>query len=126
MKRGWIALAMIALSLLLGGIEAIYVTSNADVYVQMLDDADEKMANNQVYEAESVAGRLDTRFSKQSAVFNVFMYHSEMETISSNLAMLRRYAQTGSTEDFLATSAYVKRQIMAVRSRMLLSWENIF
>ena len=72
MKRGWIALAMIAVSLLLGGIEAIYVTSNADVYVQMLDDADEKMANNLVYEAESVAGRLDTRFTKQSAVFNVF------------------------------------------------------
>ena len=90
MKRGWIALAMIALSLVLGGIEYIYVTSNADAYVKMLDDADEKIAHNLVYEAESAAERLDNRFRKQSGIFNIFMYHSEMEHISCDLAMLRR------------------------------------
>ena len=105
MKRGWIALIMILLSLTLGGIEYIYVTTNADAYVQMLDDADEKIMQNQVYEAQSVAERLDHRFQKQSGLFNVFMYHTEIGHISSDLAMLRRYAQTGSVEDFLATSA---------------------
>ena len=126
MKRGWIALAMIALSLVLGGIEYIYVTSNADAYVKMLDDADEKIAHNLVYEAESAAERLDNRFRKQSGIFNIFMYHSEMEHISCDLAMLRRYAQTGATADFLATSACAKREILAIRDRKALKWENIF
>ena len=126
MKRGWIALAMIALSLLLGGIEYYYVTSNADLYVQMLDDADEKMAHTQVYEAESVAQRLDHRFKNQSGMFNIFMYHSEIGHISSDLAMLRRYAQTGSVAEFLATSACAKREIMQIRDLKQLKWENIF
>lgn len=126
MKRGWIALAMIALSLILGGIEYGYVTMNVDAYVQMLDDADDKMAHNLVYEAQSVAERLDNRFRKQSGIFNVFMYHSEVGHISSDLAMLRRYAQTGSVEEFLATSACAKREILTIRDAKLLKWENIF
>ena len=126
LKRGWIALIMIALSLIFGGIEYYYVTSNADAYVQMLDDADEKIAHNQVYEAESVAQRLDNRFRKQSGMFNIFMFHSEIGHISSDLAMLRRYAQTGSVEDFLATSACAKRKILEIREAKMLKWENVF
>lgn len=126
MKRGWIALIMILLSLTLGGIEYIYVTTNADAYVQMLDDADEKIMQNQVYEAQSVAERLDHRFQKQSGLFNVFMYHTEIGHISSDLAMLRRYAQTGSVEDFLATSACAKREILAIKESKRMSFGNIF
>lgn len=126
MKRGWIALIMIAVSLLLGGIEYIYVTANADAYIKMLDDADEKMAHSEIYEAESAAQRLDNRFQKQSAVFNIFMYHSEIGHISCDLAMLRRYARTGETAEFLATSACARREILAIRSAKLLRWENIF
>ena len=126
MKRGWIALIMIAISLILGGIEYIYVTSNADAYAGMLDDADEKMAHNLVYEAGSVAERLDNRFRKQSGMFNIFMFHSEIGHISSDLAMLRRYAQTGSAEDFLATSACAKRKILEIRDSKLMTLENIF
>ena len=68
----------------------------------------------------------DNRFKKQSGIFNIFMYHSEMEHISCDLAMLRRYAQTGATSDFLATSACAKREILAIRDRKVLKWENIF
>ena len=126
MKRGWIAVGMIALSLILGAIEYVTVTMSTDLYVQMLDDADEKMAHSEVYAAESVAERLDNRFRKESGMFNIFMYHSEISHISSDLAMLRRYAQTGSAEDFLATSACAKRKILAIRDSKLLKWENIF
>lgn len=126
MKRGWIALGMIALSLLLGGIEYLYVTSNADVYLQLLDEADEKMAQNEVYQAASVAERLNTRFQKQSGVFNIFMFHSELGHISSDLAMLTQYAQTGATPDFLATSACVRSKIAAIKNAKLMKWENIF
>ena len=126
MKRGWIALLMIALSLILGGTEYWYVTSNADAYVQMLDDADEKMTSGEVYAAQSAAERLDNRFRKQSGMFNIFMFHSDIGHISSDLAMLRRYAQTGSVEDFLATSACAKRKILEIKESKMMKWENIF
>ncbi|MBQ3265033.1 MAG: DUF4363 family protein [Ruminococcus sp.] len=126
MKRGWIAVIMIALSLLLGGIEYLYVTSSTDSYLQMLDDADGKMARGETYEAAETAKRLDNRFRRQSGMFNIFMFHSDVGHISSDLAMLKSYAQTGSAEEFLATSACAKREITAIRESKMMMWENIF
>ena len=126
MKRGWVAVCMLALSLILGGAEYIYVTSNADVYSKMLDEADEKMAQNDIYGAESAAHRLKYRFDKESGMFNIFMYHSEVGSIANDLAMLERYAQTGCTEEFLATSARAKRELMTVKYSKQLKWDNVF
>ena len=126
MKRGWIALAMLGLAMLLGGIEYVYVTSNADAYIKMLDSADEKMRHNEVLEAETEAEKLDNRFRKQSGIFNIFMFHSEVGHISSDLAMLRQYARTGDKEDFLATSACAGRKIQDIKNSKLMKWENIF
>ena len=125
MKRGWIALGMIALVLLLGGVEYIYVTSNADAYIKMLDSADEKMMHNEVLDAETEAEKLDNRFRKQSGMFNIFMFHSEVGHISSDLAMLKQYARTADTEDFLATSACARRKIQDIKNAKLMKWENI-
>lgn len=125
MKRGWIALGMIALALLLGGVEYIYVTSNADAYIKMLDSADEKMMHNEVLDAETEAEKLDNRFRKQSGMFNIFMFHSEVGHISSDLAMLKQYARTADTEDFLATSACARRKIQDIKNAKLMKWENI-
>lgn len=125
MKRGWIALGIIALALLLGGVEYIYVTSNADAYIKMLDSADEKMMHNEVLDAETEAEKLDNRFRKQSGMFNIFMFHSEVGHISSDLAMLRQYARTADTEDFLATSACARRKIQDIKNAKLMKWENI-
>ena len=126
MKRGWIAVGMIALSLILGGTEYYYVTSNADAYIQMLDEADEQMMHNEVYAAQETAEKLDNRFNKQNGMFNIFMFHSDIGHISSDLAMLERYAQTGDAEDFLATSACAKRKITAIRESKMMKFGNIF
>ena len=116
---------MIALAMLLGGGEYIYVTSNADAYIKMLDSADEKMMHNEVLDAETEAEKLDNRFRKQSGMFNIFMFHSEVGHISSDLAMLRQYARTADTEDFLATSACARRKIQDIKNAKLMKWENI-
>jgi len=125
MKRGWVAVCMIALSLLLGGAEYLYVTSNADLYSKMLDEADEKMAQNDIYGAESAAQKLKYRFDKECGMFNIFMYHSEVGNIANDLAMLERYAQTGCTEEFFATSAKAKREITTIKYAKQLRWDNI-
>ena len=92
----------------------------------MLDEADEKMAQNDIYGAESAAQKLKYRFDKESGMFNIFMYHSEVGSIANDLAMLERYAQTGCTEEFLATSARAKRELMTVKYSKQLKWDNVF
>ena len=126
MKRRWIALTMFILCLLLGGIEYLYVNNTTQLYTKMLDDADEKMASNRMDEALSVTERLDYRLQDQSAWLSVFMYHSEVNNVAYDLAKMRRYAQTGDVEDFLATSAKAKREIQDIRDSKTLKWENVF
>ena len=92
----------------------------------MLDEADDKMEHSLIKDAESVVRRLDHRFRSESGVLNMFMTHGGADNISSDLAMLCRYAQTGDTDEFLATSARAKREILILRESKALSWGNIF
>ena len=126
MTRGWIALVMIALSLLLGITEYSYVTSNSNVYLRMLEEADQRMEEHDFIGAESTAKRLNNRFRNQSGIFNIFMYHSEVGDIESDLMMMIRYAQTGNSTDFLATSACARREIQSIRQSKQLRWDNLF
>lgn len=125
MKRGWIALGMILLSLLLGIVEYSYVTSNSDVYLSMLEEADQRMEEHDFIGAASTSKRLNNRFKHKSGMFNIFMYHSEVGDIESDLMMMIRYAQTGSSAEFLATSACARREILSIRQSKQLRWDNI-
>ena len=126
MKRGWIALLMIALSLVGGIFDYVYVESNTAAYMSMLSDAEEKMKQNQVLEAESAAKRLEHRFISQSGILDAFNPHGESKSISCDLSVLTVYAGTGETEEFLATAARVGREINALRESKQLRWGNIF
>ena len=125
MKRGWIAAVMIGVALLLSGIEYLYFTSNTSVYIQMLNEADSDMEQNLVEDALSIVERLDYRYQKQSKIFNIFMYHSDVSAVSADLSMLRRYAQLGDPGGFLTTAARAKREIASIHNARLLTWDNI-
>ena len=62
MRRGWIALVMIALSLLLGITEYSYVTSNSNVYLRMLEEADQRINKLDLVREQSLRRRLRLLF----------------------------------------------------------------
>lgn len=114
MKRGWIALGLIALSLILGAVDALYTHAVAEKYTAMLNEADAHMERSEIAEAQSVTERLDHRFGEDKGVLHIFSFHSDVNAVGNDLAALRRYAQTGSAADFLAQSAQAKRRILAL------------
>ena len=126
MKRLLLAPILLALSLLICGAESLYVNTSADSCLALLDEADESIVSKTDADALSVAQRLENRFRNQSGMFNVFMYHSEISHIASDIAMMRQYARTGNISDFLATSACARRELEAVKHAKALSWDNIF
>lgn len=114
MKRAWIALGLIALSLIIGGVDYLYTATASKIYTDMLTQADAHMEKNEAYEAQSVTERLDHRFGEDRQVLHIFSFHSEINAIGSDLAAMRRYAQTGNTADYLAASAQARRKITAL------------
>lgn len=126
MTRTWIAVGLLTAAIAAGGFETVYVTTAAESYVQMLNEADEHMEKNEVFEAQSTAQRLDHRFENQAKVYSVLSFDSNVTEIGKDLAALRRYAQTGTTSEFLALSAQVKRKIIARSNLRIPRLENIF
>ena len=114
MKRAWIALGLILAALLIGGVDYLYTSTTANIYTEMLNEADAHMEKNEAYEAQSVTERLDHRFNEDKRILHIFSFHSDINNIGNDLAALRRYAQTGNTADYLATSAQAKRKILAL------------
>lgn len=114
MKRAWIALGLIAVSFAIGGIDYLYTATAANVYAEMLSEADAHMEKNEAYEAQSVTERLDHRYNEDMRVLQIFSFHSDVNTISNDLAAMRRFSQTGNTADYLATSAQARRRISAL------------
>lgn len=125
MKRGWAAIALILIAVGMSAAESLYLDSSIRICVEMLSEADAHMEKNEIYEAQSLAQRVDTRFGNQAGVYDVLMYHSEVMEVSKGLAELRRYAQTGSAAEFLATSARIKRALLSMRSTRLPSLGNV-
>jgi hypothetical protein len=126
MKRGWIALLMIALVLLAGAVELMWIDASTGLCLNMLSEADERMATNDIEGAVSIAERLDHRFSEQAGVYDLLLYHGEVLSISKGLGAMRRYAQAGETAEFLAASAAVRRELLSVRNTRLPSLGNVF
>ena len=125
MKRGWIALILILIAAGISAAEALYTGAGTHACVALLDEADEHMERNEIAEARSLAERLDTRFGKLAETYDLFLYRSELLEVSTGMASLKRYAQTGDTAEFLATSARIRRILLSMHDSRLPTWENI-
>ena len=125
MKRGWIAIGLIAAAMILGGMEYLYLHSAADKYLSMLDEADAHMEQNEAFEAQSVTERLEHRFGGDKRVLHIFAFHSDINALSDDLAAMRRYARTGNTADYLAQSAQLRSRIQALRDLRSPKPENV-
>jgi len=125
MKRFWIALAMLAIVIIAGVAEYLYINANVGILVDLLNEADESIEQQDMYAAQDIAERLDTRFSNNARIFDIFMFHSEVTEIGKGLAALRRYSQTGEVSEFLATSARIKRELISMKNSRVPRLENI-
>lgn len=126
MKRGWAALALVLVAVALSIAEAFTLDGSIRVCVDMLNEADAHMEQNEIYDALSLTERVDHRFEKEAELLDILIYHGELTEISKGLAQLRRYAQTGSTAEYLALSAGVKRSLLYLKSSRLPSLGNVF
>ena len=125
MKRGWIALVMVVIALILSGVEYLYLSTNTNMYLKMLDEADTAMEKNDIDTAQSVAKRLDHRLQEHSRGLDFFLYHGEIKDIVKATAALRRYAQTGDTAEFLAQSARIRRELISLKNTRIPRIEHI-
>ena len=125
MKRAIAALIIAVSALAIGAGELFYISAKTDSYIEMLDKADEQVEMNEMAEAHETVKRLDNRYLNDAKIYDMLMFHSEVNEISSSLAALKRYARTGDVSEFLATSAKIKRALFFMKRARIPRIENI-
>ncbi len=125
MKRGIIALLIVIAVAAFTLYQYFYITSSADIYIEMLSTAEEQIEQNAITDAQETVEKLDHRFTLGERTMEIFLQHSDVSEIALNIAMLRRYSQTGDISEFLAVSAVAKRQLINLSNAQTPCIENI-
>lgn len=125
MKRGIIALILLILAGVAAGYQYVYVTTNTDMLIEMLDETDRHIEENDLLKAQDTASRLDHRYQELEKTLNIFINHKDTDAVSAQLASLKRYAETGNSADFLAISAAAKRALLAMRDAETPCFQNV-
>ena len=125
MKRGIIALILLILAGTAAGYQYLYVTSNTDMLVEMLNEADRHIEENDLLKAQDTASRLDHRYQELEKTLNIFIHHADTDAVSQSIASLRRYAETGNSADFLAVSAAAKRALLSMHNAETPCFQNV-
>ncbi|MBQ6153040.1 MAG: DUF4363 family protein [Ruminococcus sp.] len=125
MKRGVIALILLILAGFAAGYQYFYVTSNTGMLVEMLREADQSVEENDLLTAKDTVERLDHRYNELEKSLHIFIHHKDTDAVSQHLAALRRYAETGNTADFLATSAVIKRALLSMYNTEVPCFQNV-
>ena len=125
MRRGIIALILLIAAGVAAGIQYVFVTTNTNMFVEMLTQADQSVEENDFITAHDIASRLDHRYEDIVGTLNIFIHHGDTGSISGSLARLRRYAQTGDASSFLAESAAAKRALLSLYNAEIPCAQNV-
>lgn len=125
MKRLWIALSLLLIVGIICTVEYIYVTKSVEKHIYALEEIEEKIDKNEKEDAYDMLNRLEKRFKETDSVFNAFLLHSDVDQISSNIAMLKEYSSSNNHEQFLALSAKTKLQLLSLSKSERPILENI-
>ena len=125
MKRGLAVIILLILAAILISAQYLYVTSQSELYIKMLDIAEEQLADNEVIKAQESIEKLDHRFVGSSGMLKLFLYHADVDTVSVNLSMMRRYIQHGELEEYMALSAGTKRMLHNICESQQMCVHNI-
>ena len=126
MKRGWVAAALALIAVILAAAEWILINADTESFIGILDEADAHMESGETAEAYDAAKRLERRFDNRAHLYNMFMFHNEVSTVSGSLASMCSYARDGESAEYSAESAEVRKNLNILRNARIPSAENIF
>lgn len=126
MKRVWIAIALLLVSGILCVSEYTLINKQCDEYTSIIKKADEHVKNDEFEKAVKECKKAEKQFTKSDSIMNVFLIHGDVDDVTNNIAMLKKYAQYECKSEFLSLSAKTKRQLLSLQKSELPMFENIF
>ncbi len=125
MKRIYIAILFIITALGTGLFEFYYVTNKIDGLNEEIIRADVLAEDGNYADAAEVLGSAEEKWQKNLSIFDILLIHDYVDEISVNLSQMQSYISSGSSDDYLAESAGIKKKLTSIKDSELVGIENI-
>lgn len=125
MKRIWIALSLIAISVSFATAEFIIIKNKADYFLDTINASYSYFSKNEYNSATELLEYSCQKWSDSEKTLNIFLSHDIVDEIEESLSELSKYAENKETSHFQATFEKTKRQLLCLKQSELPNLENI-
>lgn len=126
MKRIYIAIIILAISVAGGILETVSIRQNSEKYIKYVEDIERKIDNGDVKNAAILCKKADKEFKDLSENYMFYYYaHKNLEEIESNLSSMYAYLKNKEIHDFDATAAITKKKLESIRDTGKVNFKNI-
>ena len=115
MKRLWIALSTLLLLFALCAAGKAAVTERVDGMLALLDQTKTAAAQGDLSSAATAAKDAEDYWLRNGVLLGSLLRHDEADSVSTQLAELRAYAENGDRGELLAVCAALTRQLEHIR-----------
>ena len=125
MKRLWVAISLLAISLIFATFEYIMVLRNYEKFTPVLVKAEEYCSKEEFSKAFDTIEKAQLSWDKKSKVLNSLIDHTHTENINESFFQLLESAQKQESVEFLSICNKTKRQLLSMKESELPSFDNI-
>lgn len=125
MKRLWVAISLLALSIFFATFEYITVLKNYEEFTPVLEKAEYYCSDKEYSKAFDTIEQAQLSWDKKSKVLNSLIDHTHTESINESFFQLLESAQKQDSVEFLSICNKTKRQLLSLKESELPSFDNI-
>lgn len=125
MKRIYIAIFLIILSLFFATTEYILISKNCEFFSENLDIAEQHCSNNEFTKAFDSIKQTQKEWDKKSKALNSFIDQTHTQNVNDCLFELLETAKNNDSKQFLSLCHKTKRQLLSIKESELPCFENI-
>lgn len=125
MKRLYVAISLIIISLFFAVSEYIMVQKSYMDFTPVIDIAEKYCSEKEFSKAFDTVSIAQKKWDKKSKIMNSFIDHTHTENINENFFQLLEMAQKQKDVEFLSLCEKTKRQLLSLKESELPSFDNI-
>ena len=125
MKRLYVAIALIVISLSFAVSEYILIQKSYKDFYPVIEKAEKYCSEKEFSDAFKTINYAQTEWDKKSKLLNSFIDHTHTENINENYFQLLEMAQKKEDVEFLSLCEKTKRQLLSLKESELPSFDNI-
>ncbi len=126
MKRMYIAVALIIISLTIGVTEMYTVKNTVKECISGLKSVNESIYSGNIKTAIKKCDNIAKKFEdKSDNILYCYYNHKELDSINENIVTLREYLKYNKKSDYYAVLAIIKKQLKSMEDEEIPKLQNI-